>query len=244
MSLASILRSVEMLIDDVLYVSYLVPTARLRSHVPDSLKFATVEKNRVFVSVVVFRCRVSRVSLLPTPRLAFDQINVRTYVLDPCTGDCGVYFFACGVSSNSMAYLYRLVSGMPVKKIPFSLRAQRDEQTRYNYYSASGYWNGDLHIEATEVAPLVEELPPFPTTREATLYLVDQTIGFYGSPRRIRRLEVWHPHCPPRVCRLTQARFPFLTAQGMVRTSEMQQPHHVLVVPGWRFLTYLPPRRL
>lgn len=238
------LTSVTMNLQDVLYVLYLLPTSRVRPLVPDVLPLATVAGDNVFVALVMFHSTVVKASLVPMPHIAFDQINVRTYVLDPHTGQYAVYFIHCGIGSVLVTLLYRLVSSMPVEHIPFTMRIQRDDSIRYGHYRASGQWRGDLLIEAEEIAPQVEEISPFSNMYEAMGYLVDTFIGFYGPRNHIRRIEVWHPHTPPRLGRALEARCPLLTTLGLAKEKEIQQPHNVLLVTGWPFVTYLPPGRL
>lgn len=233
--------SVTMNLQDVLYVLYLLPTTRVRPLVPDVLPLATVAGDNVFVALVMFRSTVVKASLVPTPHIAFDQINVRTYVVDPRTGQYAVYFIHCGIGSVLVTVLYRLVSGMPVEHIPFTIGTQRDDSMRYAQYRASGRWRGDVLIEAEEIAPQVEEISPFSSMYEAMGYLVDTFIGFYGPRNHLRRIEVWHPHTAPRLARAAEARCPILTALGLAEEEEIQQPHNGLLVMGWPFVTYLPP---
>ena len=238
----SSLTSVKMVLSDLLYVSYLVPTNRIRPLVPDILPLASVDGSNVFLSLVIFRGKVVRASLLPTPRLTFDQVNVRTYVLDPESGHYGVYFINCAIGSALITFLYRIMSGMPVEHITLKLHNQRDHRMRYVNYSVSGYWHGDFVIEAEEAESQAEHISPFSSKEGAIKYLIDPLIGFYGPRNHVRRIEVWHPHSPPRLARVLSSRCEYLTALGLVEEKEIRQPQNVLLVSGWPFLTFLPPQ--
>ena len=130
MALSKKFMSVEMLLRDMLYVSYLVPGSRVRPMVPDSLPLATVDGTNVFVSLVIFRGKTAALSLLPSPRFPFDQVNVRTYVTDPVTGKPAVYFVNCGISNGLITFLYGLFSGMPVEHIPYSIAPKQTAGSR------------------------------------------------------------------------------------------------------------------
>lgn len=236
--------SVEFRLQDVLYISYLVSRHRMESCIPPSLSLATVSDDQVFLSLVLFRSTVSHAFMCPAPPIVFDQINLRTYVIDPYTGKPGVFFLDYGVNVRSIAFLYRIVSGMSVRHIPFSIDIQRDEQSRYSRYKAEGYWEGPLYFEGTEVPVEMGNLGLFATGVDAINYLVDPAVGFYGSSGKVRRLEVWHPRSLPRMLRLGTAQCRLIAVKGMVDDVEIPRPHHALVVPGWPFLTYLPPRRV
>jgi len=238
------LLSVEFHLQDVLYISYLVPRHRMEPFIPSGLSLATLSDEQVFLSLVLFRSTVSHAFLCPTPPIVFDQINLRTYVIDPYTGKPGVYFLDYGVNTSFIAFLYRIVSGMAVQHIPFSIDIQRDEQSHCSRYKAEGYWEGPLYFEGEEVSVEMGSLPPFATRDDAINYLVDAAVGFYGSAGKVRRLEVWHPPSSPRVLALGTAQCRLLAVKGMVDDLEIPRPHHALVVPGWPFITYLPPRRV
>ncbi len=61
------LLSVEMLLRDMLYVSYLIPSSRIIRFLPPFLKPAVVDGERVFVTLVIFRGKTSGAATIPTP---------------------------------------------------------------------------------------------------------------------------------------------------------------------------------
>jgi hypothetical protein len=92
--------SIKMDLHNLLYVSYLVPVDRIRLLVPSELKLASFN-HKVFVSIVAMQCRRVHLFDLKWPSLSYDQLNLRTYVIDPKTGKPAVYFFKSGYLRES-----------------------------------------------------------------------------------------------------------------------------------------------
>lgn len=234
------LLSVEMLLRDMLYVSYLIPHERVRRFLPPVLKPATVDEKNVFITLVIFRGKTSGAVTIPAPRIPFDQANIRTYVKDPVTGKPSVYFIHCGISGGLITYLYRILSGMPVEHTPFSIEPEKMKDGTYSHYVVSGRWHGEFTIEAEEISPALTALPPFANVQDAIDYLIDPLVGFYPHSTVVRRLEVYHDPLVPRVCKPIKILFPYLSQLGIVAANEVAQPHSVLLVPFTPFLIYLP----
>lgn len=235
--------SVEMRLHDMLYVSYLVPVERLKNFIPAGLRPAEADVGMVFLSLVIFRGRTSGAATIPTPRIPFDQVNIRTYVIDPATGKPAVYFVHCGISGSLITFLYRVLSGMPVEHTPFVIHSRKDTDGGYGAYEASGIWHGQFSIKAEQTAEKVTALDPFPSREEAMSYLIDPLAGFYSDTKIVRRLEVFHEPLEPRICSPLEVRFPYLSSLGLVEEEEIARPHSVLLVPFTPFLIYLPARK-
>jgi uncharacterized protein YqjF (DUF2071 family) len=236
------LMSVEMLLRDMLYVSYLVPTSRISPFLPSVLKPAIIDGENVFVTLVIFRGKTSGAATIPTPRIPFDQVNIRTYVIDPVTGKPSVYFVHCGISGALITFLYGVLSGMPVEHASFSIETVKGKEGDYSRYKVSGRWNGEFTVEAEEISPALTALSPFPNVQEAIDYLIDPLVGFYSDGKVLRRLEVYHDPLIPRVCKPEKVIFPYLSQLGMVPKEEIPLPHSILLVPFTPFLIYLPAR--
>jgi uncharacterized protein YqjF (DUF2071 family) len=234
--------SVEMLLRDMLYVSYVIPSSRVSCFLPPVLKPAVVDGDNVFVTLVVFQGKTSRAATIPTPRIPFDQVNIRTYVVDPVTEKPAVYFVKCGISGALITFLYRVLSGMPVEHAPFSIMPEKDSDGMYSRYKVSGTWHGAFTIEAEEISPALTTLSPFPNVQEAIDYLIDPLVGFYSDGRILRRLEVYHGPLVPRVCRPANILFPYLSQLDIVPVDEVSLPHNILLVPSTPFQIYLPAR--
>ena len=237
------LSSVGMHLTDMLYVSYLVPAGQLAGHLPEGLEPALVDGENVFVSLVIFRGKTSAMAMVPSPRIPFDQVNIRTYVIDPVTKKPAVYFVRCGISGRLITFLYRVLSGMPVEHVPFVIEAERDYGGRYRMHTVRGDWQGPFHVSATEVLPALVELEPFPDVAAAIGYLIDPLIGFYLDRGRLKRLEVYHKPLVPRVFSADTVSFPILDRLGIVDRQGDERPHNILLVPFTPFHIYLPARR-
>ncbi len=235
--------SVEMLLQDMLYVSYLLPVERLKCFIPPGLRPAEPYPGKVFLSLVIFRGRTRGAATVPAPRIPFDQVNIRTYVTDPVTGRPAVYFVHCGISGSLITFLYKVLSGMPVEHTPFAIHTRKDMNGRYDAYEALGTWHGQFSIKAGQTAGAVTTLDPFSTREEAMSYLIDPLAGFYSDTKVLRRLEVFHEPLEPRLCSAYEVRFPYLSDLGLVEEDEIARPHNVLLVPHTPFLIYLPARK-
>ncbi len=243
MNLPAKLTSVEMILYDVLYLSYLLPAERVRPFVPERLALATVDGDQVFVSAVFFHVLEAKAARLPSPRISYNQVNVYTFVTAPGTGEHAVYFLRKGMTRPGATRLARWL-GMPVERAQLDITPRRDRRMRYEHYAVRGYWHGNIHIEADEIAPRLEELPPFDNGQEAVIFLTDALVGFYGNGRRLWRLDAWHPRFQPRVAQVTHVEFPLLIEMGLLTDTQVAQPHNVLLAPREHFLIHLPPRRV
>jgi uncharacterized protein YqjF (DUF2071 family) len=172
------LLSVEMLLRAMPYVSYLISSVRINRFLPPVLKPAMVDGENVFITLVIFRGKTSSAATVPTPRIPFDQGNIRTYVIDPVTKKPSVYFVHCEISGGLITFLYRTLSGMPVEHTQFSIKPEKTRDGTYSHYKVSGRWHGAFTIDAEEISPALTDLSPFPNVQEAIHYLIDPLVGF------------------------------------------------------------------
>lgn len=99
---------------DGLFVHWPVDPDRLRPHVPDRLTLETRD-GRAWLSVLPFV--LTKVGLRGTPsvmRLAFPELNVRTYVR--YRGDPGLYFFNIDVDNALVAATVGRTTRLPVSR--------------------------------------------------------------------------------------------------------------------------------
>jgi hypothetical protein len=93
---------IQMLIRDLMFINYAVDPARLRPLVPEMLELDLISGASggpvALLSAVCFRVADVRSSLLPLPRMSFNQVNYRTYV--KAGEGAGVYFFEIRVNSR------------------------------------------------------------------------------------------------------------------------------------------------
>jgi Uncharacterized conserved protein (COG2071) len=243
MNLLNRIMHVHMMLHNVFYVSYLIPVSRVRPLVPRELNLATIEQNKVFVSVVALQCEGAGARLLPFPRLNYNQINVRTYVRDPQTGKHAVYFLKSGVTSALVSLLTRTM-GIPWQHIDFDLQVATDEPTHYTTCEVSGYWDGEFSLKArgTQVPP--GHIPPFEETKSAIDYLVRPLIGCFGREGQVKRFTIGHPEVTPFEGWLDRFHFPILNSLNLIDEKEILKPQSVLFVPQARFDIYLPPAKV
>jgi hypothetical protein len=235
--------SVVMVLKDMLYVSYLLPAERIASMVPRGLVPATADGKNGFLSLVIFKGNTKEAFHIPAPALPFDQVNIRTYVVDPRTKETAVYFIRCGISGRFITFMYRMLSGMPVEPCAFEITADTGDAGDYGSYRVEGNWRGPFTIMASETAPALTGLDPFPNVDGALLYLMNPAVGLYPAWGSLRRLEIFHEPLKPRVCRATGVSFPCLTDLGLLNTEEISEPHNLLLVPYTPFEIFLPPEK-
>ncbi len=234
---------VEMLLRDVLYVSYLVHASRVRPMVPDILPLATLEGDNVFVSVVVLESTGVRLSYLPFPRFSYRQVNVRTYVTDPQTGNRAVYFLRSGVTSRFISRITGAI-GVPWQHIECTVDVTADSHRYISSYEVSGYWDGEFSIEAEESILQPVQIPPFDKTEAAVDYLVRPLIGFMGQNGRVGRFSIWHPEVKPRAGEVGYFKFPLLDSMNLFDGKKSREQQSVLLVSRARFYIYMPPAKV
>jgi len=232
-----------MALKDMLYVSYLLPAARIAHMVPRGLTPALADGRNAFLSLVVFKGNTKEAFRVPAPHIPFDQVNIRTYVVDPQNGKTAVYFIKCGISGRFITFMYKTLSGMPVEHCTFNISAKTDTEGGYGSYRVQGNWHGPFTIAASETAPALTGLDPFPGIDEALLYLMDPTAGFYPAWGGLRRLEIYHEPLKPRVCKASLVNFPYLEDLRILNAREIGQPHNLLLVPYTPFEIFLPPKK-
>ncbi len=235
--------SVLMVLRDMLYISYLLPAERIARMVPRSLVPATADGRNGFLSLVIFKGNTKKAFHIPAPPIPYDQVNIRTYVVDPRTGGTAVYFIRCGINGGFITFMYRKLSGMPVEHCAFTITADTGDAGHYDSYRVEGVWRGRFTITASETAPAVTGLDPFPDTDKALLYLMDPAAGFYPARGSLRRLEIFHAPLKPRVCTATGVSFPCLEDLGLLNGKEIGDPHNLLLVPYTPFEIFLPPEK-
>jgi hypothetical protein len=243
MTLLSRLMRVQMELRHVLYLNYLVPAPRVRPLVPELLPLAIVDLNRVFVSVVILRSEGVRATLLPFPCFNYNQINVRTYVIDPQSGKQAVCFLKSGVTSALVSFLTRTI-GIPWQHIALDMKVETDEVTNYASYEIAGNWDGEfsVKVQGTPLPPL--QISPFDDTESAVNYLVRPLIGFFGKGDEATRFGIRHPEINPCAGSLSSIHFPFLNSLNIIEEKEIGNPQSVLFVPEAQFYIYLPPTRV
>ncbi len=235
--------SLEMILYDMLFISYLVPEERLQPLLPPGITPAWVMERQAIIGVWLFHVLEAKAARVPSPRLAYNQANVYTFVRDPITQEKAMFLLRASVTAGAVARVARWLK-IPVDVIRLEITPERDKRLRYRRYQAQGEWTGTLQVEVDEVAPRLNDLPPFANAQAAAVYLTDMLIGLYAPGTDIRRMEAWHPRLQPRVAQARMVQLPILTHLGVITEDEMARPHCVLLAPRGHYLLHLPPHRV
>jgi hypothetical protein len=227
----------------VLYVSYLVPESRVRKLVPEELPLAVVDPDHVFVSVVILQSAGVRLSSLPFPKFTYNQVNIRTYVLDPKSRQQAVFFLRSGVTSPVISLLTRSI-GIPWQHISTELEISTDKGGNYQSYRAGGIWGQPFSVIAEGTPGYPTKIAPFEDANEAISYLVRPLMGFFGQKGKVRGFRIWHPEVQPHGGLIKQIHFPLLKTLTLLDESAISKPDSILLVPNAYFYIYMPPERV
>jgi len=231
MSFLSRFITIKMDLESLVYISYLVPTDRIRQFVPEVLPIASDEGDKAYVSFVAMKCRRVRLTGLPWPRFNYDQLNLRTYVSDPQTGTPAVYFLSSGVSIGIVPLITRLL-GIPWEKISLDMGSGLKPG-----YQGRGDWLGQIDFE---VEPQANEALQEPLVR----HLTGPMMGFIGDRSKLRRFRISHRSLEVKRAVLNYIRFQLPVDKGLIMEDELQNPDSVLMVPKAEFTVYMPPHRV
>ena len=234
---------VEMSLHHVLYVSYLVPESRVRQLVPGVLQLAVVDRDKVFVSIVILQSAGVGLSSLPFPKFTYNQINIRTYVLDPHSGQQAVFFLRSGVTSSVISLLTRSI-GIPWQHISVELETSTDKKGNYQSYNAGGIWGQPFSIIAEGAPEQPMKIAPFEDADKVISYLIRPLMGFFGQNGKARGFRIWHPEVKPHCGLLKQIHFPVLNSLNLVDEPAMRNPDSILLIPDAHFYIYMPPKRV
>ncbi len=234
--------SLELILQDILYISYRLPTNRVRPHVPPTLPLATVGADEVFVTAMVARVERARMARLPSPHWSYTLGGVFTYVRSPGEAPSAVFCLRQGITHPRWQRILRWAR-FPVEEAQWHIQAERARRDMFTRFHVQGEWHGEVTIHVHQVAPRLEALPPFADGTEAVVYLTDALVGYYRGGRGVYRLDMWHPRAQPRVGEAEQIHFPFLQAMFSMTPEEVARPAVVLMAPRQHYLLHLPPRK-
>jgi hypothetical protein len=235
--------TVEMDIYDILYLSYIIPEERLRSTVPHSIRLVTPVPGRAIISLVMFRSKNVKTSLLPIVHFVYDQTNLRTYVIDPRTGNNAVFFLKSGITSRFISIATRLLQ-IPWQVASLHLDTGYDSENRLTRYFIEGHWEGPFNIILEKGQDTIVNPEPFNTPEEAMRFLTGPAVGLYNTSGGLIRFDVKHSAIKPATGSISVIDFPMLTQMGLVTDEELWKPQSVLIAPESHFRIYMPPSRL
>jgi hypothetical protein len=233
------LLEVKMTLRDVLYISYAMPYIKLQPLLPATLKPATVDGNTGFISMVVLHSTRVRLSSFPLARFTYNQFNIRTYVIDPISGQHAVYFILSGVTSRLIS-LATGTMGIPWQFIELIMKM--DSVQGSHSLSISGNWRGYFSFKARNGTDIPDTPQYFETMESAVDFLIRPLIGFSGDTRRLVRFTIQHPQVKPEKWSLAQFQCPLF--RSLVEIDDLKDPHSVYYLPAADFSISLPPSRI
>jgi hypothetical protein len=234
---------IEMLLRNVLYVSYSLPASYLRSLIPASLPLRLVGEDRGFLSIVIISCQNVHSGVLPFPRFNYNQLNLRTYVLNPESGRPAVYFLKSGVTSPVISALTRQI-GIPWQKIKCEIQNSVDERNQLLEFRSTGYWQNSFKIIAGRDLSPPENVPLFDNVPSAVDFLIRPLEGYFYNGVRLGHITIQHPDITPQFGILKLLDFPLLNETINTRDLVPEKPHSVFFVEKAHFFIFMPPSYL
>jgi uncharacterized protein YqjF (DUF2071 family) len=171
-----------MTLEHMLIVTWRVPEAGLRAHLPATLQ-PVVEDGAGFVSAVIFRNTAMRPAVIEFPSMRMSQVNLRAYVRSPRTGEPGsVFFLGLFGSRRLFARASSLLFGLPFQYLPFEITVRGHE----------GGIEWDARAPDNRLAIHAGEERS--DIKAATLDLLTNPHTGYFLDRRdtLRRWSIWH----------------------------------------------------
>ncbi len=191
-----------------------------------------------FLSIVLMKNTSVRPAWLPWSPVVYDQINLRTYVRDPQTGEEAVFFIESAINSRLMLFGPRLFN-LPWQYMPLTFRSFHDSVGDGATYVAGGRFHDPIDIEVRAAAA---ETGAHDFAADETIrHITTPKLGFMASGNGLRRFRVSYPRVPPATGRLLRCRFPYAVAKGLLTEEEVAQPATVFVVERIDFLVLMPP---
>lgn len=242
---------VQLVMRDLLFINYAVPPERLAPLVPDGIELDTVAgkegREIAFVSIVAFRVRDLRASLLPVPRTGFNQINYRTYVR---AGEGhAVYFFDMRINSRAITTASSLLrlpisyEGIEIITEPTATGTDNgdtefDESIEVKRYTiASSATDGleaalSIGSRHATVGPDSQSIP--------MSFITERPVGYISSATQVFKITVEHPPLDSVAARAESVRAPLLASLGILNMNESERPHSSLYVRAAVMDTNLP----
>lgn len=245
---------IQLPIRDLLFINYAVSLESIRPIVPEEFDVETIVdlngKQIAFVSVVPFKVVDLHSTILPLPRLSFEQINYRTYV--KAGGAPAVYFFDMRVSSRMVSTMAAFL-GLPInyEEIQIAVGHGPDRipeepgpdtapiNTEGMTYVARATGPQGLAVEAV-IDGRYETVGP-QDRAVAPEFFTERPLGFVrAAAGSIFKIEVEHAPMLSKLARKEVVRAPLLESLGVLNMDESVEPHSILYVQETVFNTNPP----
>jgi uncharacterized protein YqjF (DUF2071 family) len=225
---------IQMLMRDMLFINWAVDPDAAKRFVDPRLKLDTVidsrGKSTALASAVCFRVDEVRSSVLPLPRLSFEQVNYRIYV--KAEDVPSVVFLDMKVNSRMVTTLTSFLR-VPVSYEDIEIKAEPagPESLRYVFESTGLHADVTVGGEAPVPDPAIE--PPFITQR---------LTGYAGAGDSVYRIDVQHPLLDARPASVAGVEASTLVGLGLFTLEESRRPHSAMYVREALFGTSPPTR--
>lgn len=222
-------------IEDLLIVTWEVPEAKLRKRLPCGL-VPWSRDGSARMSALLFRNRALRPARLGFPRFSCTQMNLRSYILDPRTGEAGsVFFHGLFLGAAWLTHASSLLFRVPFRALPFSLQVERDGNRIRLWEAASA--DGTLRVAA-------REMDKANSLDAGTLdLLTNPHTGFFERSGRqdLRAWSIWHRSQTLHTMTIEEAKIHPLDEIGIAGG---RAPACGLYVPSIDYEVYLPARKV
>lgn len=229
-------KQIEMIMRDMLFVTWAVEPERARRLIGDRLELDTktdsAGREFAFASAVCFRVAEVRSSVLPIGSVSFEQVNYRVYVK---AGEVpAVCFLDMKVNSRMVTTLTSFL-GVPIHHEAIEITKTGTNSGNVHYRIDSG----GLRAEATTAEPrdesrLIVDLTPG--------FITDRLVGYVRAGDGMFKIEVEHPCLNSVSARVVRAESPRLEQLGLLSPEESTQPHSALYVGEASFAANMPAR--
>lgn len=215
-------------LDDLLIVTWRRDPASLTPLLPVGL-VPVQHDGACFSSALLFRNRALRPVPFGFPRFSGPQVNVRSYVVDPLTGQPGaVYFHSLELAARALSAFSRALFRVPFGHRSFAIRSSRGP--------ARWIAQGDgVDIEAAE-----SDSPHAVAPALLDLWSNSHSGYFVNASGRLRGWSIWHRAQTLRA--MTLQRFS-LEPSARIGLDGIE-PVSVYLVDSIDYEVYLPPRTM
>jgi len=219
-------KQLQMTMRDMLFITWAIEPELARNLVDGRLELDTRAsgegKEFAFVSAVCFHVLDVHSSVLPVPRLSFEQVNYRIYVK---AGDVpAVFFLEMKVNSRMVTALTSFLS-VPVHydDIDISTSAGHPQELKYEVKS------GGFRAEAVILAGNGSNVEKAEEKQTAN-FLTQRLVGYMGAGNGMFRINVQQPGLDAVPARPQFINATSLEHLGLLRGEESNRPYSVLYV--------------
>jgi uncharacterized protein YqjF (DUF2071 family) len=174
-------------------VTWPIAEATLRARLPANLR-PVVRNGHAFVSAALFRNRALRPAILNVPRMTSFQMNVRSYVFDPVSGEPdSVFFHGLYLSRRWLVGLSSRLFGVPFRHLPMTVAARLEGDRVARYEARSTDDRVDVLMQEADLAVDQEVLGLL--TNPHTGYVLDgdgvlQCWSIWHRPQQVHTMAV------------------------------------------------------